>query len=224
MTLLMLAMHKDVQEKVVDELREVFSSADEENDFDKMSKLQYMEMVIKEILRLFPISAFTMRKTTSDFELNNFIIPEGSNLFLSIFPLQRNKEYWGENAEQFMPQRWETERMKMIHPYAYLPFSGKSHCLLFYCCCKHKILFSRHLDFTMLIIIIMMYEYLLSLGGPRLCIGNKYAMMFMKTFLTHFLRKYEVDTTLKYDELEFRVSVTLKITQETKISMKRRKF
>lgn len=126
----MLAMHKDVQAKVVDELREVFSSADEENDFEKLNKLQYMEMVIKEILRLFPISAFTLRKTTNDFELNNFTIPKDSILFLSIFPLQRNKVYWGEDADQFIPERFETEKMKMIHPYAYLPFSGKVSLLL----------------------------------------------------------------------------------------------
>jgi cytochrome P450 len=155
MTLLMLAMYKNVQRKVVDELREVFISADEESDFEKMNNLQYMEMVIKEILRLFPISAFTMRKTTSDFELNNFIIPKDSNLFLSIFSLQRNKEYWGEDAEQFIPERFETERMKMIHPYAYLPFSGKFHCASFTAIIKFHFL---RIDFTTSIIIII-HEY-----------------------------------------------------------------
>lgn len=63
-----------------------------------------------------------------------------------------------------------------------------------------------------------------SVGGPRLCIGSRYAMMFMKTCLAHFLRNYEVETLLKYDELEFRVSVTLKINQATKISIKKRNF
>ena len=61
-------------------------------------------------------------------------------------------------------------------------------------------------------------------GGPRHCIGSKYAMLFMKTCLANFLRNYEIDTTLKYDELDFRVSVTLKINQPTKISLKRRHY
>lgn len=46
----------------------------------------------------------------------------------------------------------------------------------------------------------------------------------MKTCLANFLRNYEIDTSLKYDELDFRVSVTLKISQQTKINLKRRNY
>lgn len=121
-------MHKNVQEKVVNELREVFASEEEEIDFDVLNKLPYLEMVIKETMRLFPVAAFTLRTATEDFELQKLIIPAGANLFLSIYTLHRNKIYWGNDAESFIPERFEPERIKDVHPYAYVPFTGEKAC------------------------------------------------------------------------------------------------
>lgn len=121
----MLAMHKHVQVKVMNELYEVFASVDDPIDFDITNKLPYLEMVIKETLRLFPISAFTLRTSTDDFVLDGYKIPARSNFFLSVFSLQRNTKYWGEDAGEFKPERFEPHRIQKIHPYAYVPFSGK---------------------------------------------------------------------------------------------------
>lgn len=121
----MLAMHKNVQEKVVLELLEVFTSVDDPVDIDILTKLPYLEMVIKESMRLFPISPVAFRTSTQEFVLNNYVMPVGTNFLLGVFKLHRNKAFWGENSEIFEPERWEPERIKKIHPYAYLPFSGK---------------------------------------------------------------------------------------------------
>lgn len=119
----MLAMHKDVQEKVVNELHEIFASVDDPIDFETTNKLSYLEMVIKETLRLFPITAFTFRTSVDDFELDGYNVPAGSNFFLSVFGLHRNPKYWGEDAGKFIPERFEPDRIKNVHPYAYVPFS-----------------------------------------------------------------------------------------------------
>lgn len=121
----MLAMHKNVQEKVVNELQSVFTSVDDEVDFDALNKLPYLEMVIKETLRLFPISAFTLRTSTDDFELDGYKVPAGANFILSVFTIHRDATVWGEDAGTFIPERFEPDRIKNIHPYAYVPFSGK---------------------------------------------------------------------------------------------------
>lgn len=117
-------MHKDIQQKVVDELHTVFPTVNDSVDFEILNKLPYLEQVIKETLRLFPISAFTLRTAMEDVEINGTIVPAGSLLFLAVFLIQRNKLYWGDDAEKFIPERFEPERMKHIHPYAYVPFSG----------------------------------------------------------------------------------------------------
>lgn len=123
--LLMVAMHQDVQEKIVNELRAIFPSNQEPVDFDMLNKLTYMETVIKETLRLFPVAAFTLRTTTHDYELDKYTIPAGANIVISTYAVQRNKKNWGDDADIFIPERFETERFKSIHPYAYIPFSSK---------------------------------------------------------------------------------------------------
>lgn len=122
--LLMLAIHKDVQIKVVNELHEIFSTVDELVDFEILNKLPYLENVIKETLRLFPISAFTLRTVLEDFQLDEYIIPAGANLFLPVFSLHRDKNYWGDDADLFVPERFEEEKIKHVHPYAFIPFTG----------------------------------------------------------------------------------------------------
>lgn len=115
-------MFKDIQNKVVDELRAFMNDT---IDFDTLNQLPYLEMVIKETMRLFPVAAFTLRTTTDEFELNKYTIPAGANLFLSIYTLHRDKMLWGDDAELFIPERFEVEKIKHIHPYAYVPFTGE---------------------------------------------------------------------------------------------------
>lgn len=52
---MLLATHPDIQEKVADELREVFYSDNVEINYDNINKLEYLERVIKESLRLCPV-------------------------------------------------------------------------------------------------------------------------------------------------------------------------
>jgi cytochrome P450 len=59
-------------------------------------------------------------------------------------------------------------------------------------------------------------------GGPRLCIGWRYGMLFMKACLVNFLRNYEATTSLKFEELEYEVTLTMKIVQRCMISVKKR--
>lgn len=51
---LMLAMHENVQQRILVEINEVFGECkDLIVDYEKLSELKYVEMVIKETLRLF---------------------------------------------------------------------------------------------------------------------------------------------------------------------------
>lgn len=51
---LMLAMHENVQHRIVEEINEVFGEyKDLIIDYEKLSELKYVEMVVKETLRLF---------------------------------------------------------------------------------------------------------------------------------------------------------------------------
>jgi cytochrome P450 len=47
-------------------------------------------------------------------------IPKGSEILLSFHALHRRKDIWGNNADDFIPERWST-----IYPaWSFLPFSA----------------------------------------------------------------------------------------------------
>lgn len=73
-TLLMLAMHPDVQQRVIDELKSVFVSRDIPVDYDSLKQLTYLEVVIKETLRLFPVIPYIGRWSGEDVKLSENIV------------------------------------------------------------------------------------------------------------------------------------------------------
>lgn len=113
-------MHKDIQNKLVEELREVLPSKDAEIDFETLSKLSYLDQVLNESMRLFPVAVVLTRLTDAEIELSDCTLPKGVSVMLSL----RNPELWGDDARLFKPERFEKENLEKIHPYAFLPFSS----------------------------------------------------------------------------------------------------
>lgn len=62
----MLAIHQDVQEKVYKEIWDIFGNSDRDITISDLSKLKYLEMVIKETLRLFPSIVAFLREPLED--------------------------------------------------------------------------------------------------------------------------------------------------------------
>ena len=48
------------------------------------------------------------------------LIPKGETLAWSVYSMHRRKDFYGEDAEEFRPERWETLRPG----WEYLPFNG----------------------------------------------------------------------------------------------------
>lgn len=121
---LMLAIHPEVQEKVFQEIYEVFSEKKIEASYDDLMKLNYLDMVIKETLRLYPSGPYIARTVSSPMELSNLHIPSGVSLIIPIFNIQRDKKIWGPDADLFNPDNFLPEKVQSRHPYSYCPFSG----------------------------------------------------------------------------------------------------
>lgn len=90
--ILLLAMHPDIQERLYEELRSVYESQDEDTTNEHIPRLNYMDQVIKEGLRLFPLGPFLLRRAIGDVKISNCTIPKDSYVFLSIFNLHRVRE------------------------------------------------------------------------------------------------------------------------------------
>lgn len=55
--------------------------------------------------------------------LANYTVPEGTTLLFSILEIHKDKKSWGDDADDFNPERFTAENFVKVHPYAYLPFS-----------------------------------------------------------------------------------------------------
>ncbi|XP_061400141.1 cytochrome P450 4d8-like [Musca vetustissima] len=131
-TLYLLARHPEVQEKLLDEIHNVFGK-DNLKPFSLMSlnELKYMECVIKESLRLFPPVPIIAREIKEDFrykhsKLGEGVIPAGTELVIGIYKMSRDA-FTFENPTQFTPER----HMKPLgKSFDYLPFSaGPRNCI-----------------------------------------------------------------------------------------------
>ncbi|TVT98480.1 hypothetical protein EJB05_56208 [Eragrostis curvula] len=65
-----------------------------------------------ETLRLYGPVIFMLRKPVSDMRLGSLIIPKGNAIVIPIPMLHREKEVWGDNANEFDPLRFETGSQK----------------------------------------------------------------------------------------------------------------
>lgn len=88
-SILMLAMHSNVQEQVFKELHSIYDTQHEETTHLHMTELDILDRVIKETMRLFPPASMIGRTSTADFPLSNGIIPNGATIVMSIFTLHR---------------------------------------------------------------------------------------------------------------------------------------
>ncbi|CAK1553507.1 unnamed protein product [Leptosia nina] len=129
-TLKLLGKYPAVQQKVFDELDVVFGDSDRLVTREDLPKLQCLERVIKEALRLFPPTPLIIREASENTVIDGITIPKGSGLIISLYGVHRNPKYWGPDPHCFDPDRFLPERSQDRHPCAYIPFShGPRGCL-----------------------------------------------------------------------------------------------
>ncbi len=93
-------------------------------------KLKFTEHVLAESMRLFPPAWTVGRLAIEDHEFNGFQVPKNALVLASQFVMHRDPRFW-ENAEDFIPERWETLSIKEAgNKFIYFPFSkGVRNCI-----------------------------------------------------------------------------------------------
>lgn len=132
--------------------------------FQKLKGCRYLQHVMSETLRLHSIVAFNSRMAIKDTVLPTgggddgskpVYVAAGTEVNFSSHVMHRRKDLWGPDADDFVPERWET-----IRPgWAYAPFNG----------------------------------------GPRICIGQQFALTEAGYVIVRLLQRFDAIEGLDID-------------------------
>lgn len=88
-------------------------------------ELPYLEMVVDEVLRLYPPAWIGPRRAVRDFEFEGATVPAGAHVNYCSWASHRLPEVFPE-PEAFIPERFARERKAALPRGAYVPFGGGS--------------------------------------------------------------------------------------------------
>nr|XP_012223674.1 PREDICTED: cytochrome P450 9e2-like [Linepithema humile] len=158
-----IAVNPSVQAKLHDEIDQVLKTTNGDLTYESVNGMQYLDAVINEALRLWPVQVFVDRLCVQDFELppalpgdKSFVVKKGRSIWFPVYGLHRDPKYF-ERPNEFDPNRFLDENKKNMNLAAYIPFGI----------------------------------------GPRMCIGNRFALLETKVLIFHLLARCELKPCAK---------------------------
>uniref|UniRef100_A0A672IYU0 unspecific monooxygenase n=1 Tax=Salarias fasciatus TaxID=181472 RepID=A0A672IYU0_SALFA len=123
-----LATNPHIQKTLQEEIDETFPEKAPAT-YDALMQMEYLDMVLNETMRLYPIGSRLERMSKASVEINGVTIPKGTAVAIPVYALQRDPALWPE-PEVFKPERFSKENKDNIDPYSFLPFgAGPRNCI-----------------------------------------------------------------------------------------------
>ncbi|KAF2879260.1 hypothetical protein ILUMI_26906 [Ignelater luminosus] len=118
-----LALNANIQEKVRNEIFNTLKGYNGEITYEAITDLKYLGQVVDETLRKYPPASVIPRTCTEDYNIpeTNVVIEKGTRLFIPIYALHHDEEYY-PNPDVFDPDRFSEENRNKRHPFTYMPF------------------------------------------------------------------------------------------------------
>lgn len=129
---IMLSQHPEVFNKLRKLIIKEFGTfSDPKNiSFASLKGCTYLQWCLSETLRLHPPLPWNSRRSTRDTSLprgggkdgmSPVFVPKGTETVYLVWLMQREPDIWGEDAENFRPERWQNHK---FGGFEYLPFNG----------------------------------------------------------------------------------------------------
>ena len=107
----LLARHPEIQQQLYDHIREVIGDDKEVITADDTSKLKFLQCVMMETLRLYPVIPNITRVCSEDVHIKDegidVNIPKGITLMISMIVMNKDPEVW-DCPNEFRPSRFES--------------------------------------------------------------------------------------------------------------------
>lgn len=135
--------------------------------------------------------------------LDKWTIPGGAALFISIYSLHMDPQYW-ENPEHFYPEHFSQDAIRERHCYAYLPFSAGPRGCIGRC---WNLLLTN--DVTLIL-------------RKIIFAGKTMANVLLKYIIATFLQHYKVEAKGKVPDLKLRSDISVRSTKGYKCRIAKR--
>ncbi|KAF5302915.1 hypothetical protein FQA39_LY02095 [Lamprigera yunnana] len=121
----MMAAHSEVQERVIQEVDEIFGDSDRPVTFADTLEMKYLERCLLETLRVYPPVPIIARELQQDVKLasGDYTLPAGCTVVVATMRVHRRPDLY-PNPEQFNPDNFLPERTANRHFYGFIPFSA----------------------------------------------------------------------------------------------------
>lgn len=123
-----LAHNPAAQAKLQKELDDALGSEDDPvATFEQVKRLPYLEAVINEALRIHSTSAMGLARLVPEGGLTVLgkTFPQGTVVSVPTYTIHRDKGAWGDDSEDFRPERWferdEETIQKAFNPFSFGP-------------------------------------------------------------------------------------------------------
>lgn len=127
-----LARHPRVWQRLREEILSVFPPNEPVDSITiaRLREVKYLRHVLNETLRLLPPVPGNGRWASVDTTIpvgggpdgkSPVFVAKGVRVLYNVYIMHRRKDLWGDDAEEFRPERWEENGR---HGWEYLPFNG----------------------------------------------------------------------------------------------------
>jgi cytochrome P450 len=128
---LVLSQNQDVFRKLRQIIVKEFGTYDAPKNvtFSNLKACSYLQWCLNETLRLYPTVPLNSRRSIVDTTLprgggpdglSPVFVPKGTEVNYSVYATHRNEAFWGKDASEFRPERWNGRKPG----FEYLPFNG----------------------------------------------------------------------------------------------------
>lgn len=114
--------------KIRKELQQVLSKDGELKDLD-ITKLPYLQAIVKETHRMHPTVPIIVRKTVTEVDICGFKVPKDTQVLVNVWSMGRNSSIW-KDPDLFLPERFlEYEEDFRGEDFGFIPFgAGRKMC------------------------------------------------------------------------------------------------
>ncbi|KAL1875983.1 hypothetical protein Plec18167_005244 [Paecilomyces lecythidis] len=187
----LLTLYPDVQQRLRDEIRQKIPSAETEITYADLESLPLLNGVCQEVLRLYPTVPATVRESIRDTTVAGKRVPKGTTLILCPYAINRAPIFWGDNAEEFVPERWiDTDKNGNLVPNNNGGASTN-------------------------------FAQITFLHGPRACIGKDFARAELRCAVAGVVGRFAFEMQDPNQEIHIAGAVTTKPVEGMNLAMRR---